>query len=1123
MANEGYDPEVENRDSTGPDSKRSDPLSNSTAGGNPSFTRGDNLDPVRRMERGAKFYNPHGDSTAASEGGATSRTRGSDGGAITPTSGAGASKSADQIANREGGFTRGSMTSTSETKSSSSFFGSFGKKKLALAAGALGGAGITGALIFLLLIPLKIENMVQNLESHFFSSSENDVGDETDTMTENFVKGPLADAMRLKNTTCSKDGNVVVSKNCTLNFTNNNNNPVVNLYKTYSQSNLENTLADTYGIELRYDKGGAGTYYLKAPGVDGGETKVGDGVHGIDDNEFAAVDRGDVRQSFKNAEEEMTSWDKVMFRYKVGRLLEEKYGIKRCVVYCGKRDALADNSSQKKNAAKLFLTERVIGPRSAALGAVLNCILNTSDEACQNKEPSTTCTEGDSCAELGGEPQTEADADIDKAVGEVTSQFGSETAQQLISIISEERDAGGFQNYVMKKLLTQVFNEDIANKSVPVVGELQTLSSVASFINTAAKSPAALKKMSYLVNSTAAVSLYMMYRSYADEVHTGNVDATELGSFNNSLGPGNQCDTDIQGTCDQQLGGSADATQTPLYSSLNNDGSNDSASGVQTSFLQNLLPATAYADPTSGSSSYLCANGKPVPAGSLVCSEEKLGQGNGVISDVSSAFNDSGLASAASAYKTITAPISIFLNLFNGLFSWFSSGAESAFEAIPGVSGLVNKAEGLVGSFFTFIVKQIVPSPFSTEMSGGRTYDMMAAGADVSGNDYAHTGLGGRELSNQEAAQQVAEQSDTAAQQFSKEPLFARMFGTDSQYSLVSRVADDMPFNVQSAGESFASIIGNPFSSLANSFASIFAGRVSAAPQPIDDPFGVTQYGYTQSDLAAIGDPETYWDQHCSDNAAQGYQNNQDASNASTNWNDQAANYNTNDPGDDSGMPINTATNPCMLIMASTGSAGGALNSSMLTQDDLADLSSSSGGGGTSGSGTGGTGSSPVSGDPEQLAQTILSNNNIDLTCLSSSVQQDVQDAAKGLPGTAGAMTSAGILQIIATVGQSHKVCVTAIQSDGQGHCNGEPESVCPDDPHYTGHAVDFGSLDGTAITGRNAPALTIMQLAESVVSTGAFGQSECGTTPTLPSGWTDFDDTCNHLHVQDIAPTGSS
>jgi hypothetical protein len=160
------------------------------------------------------------------------------------------------------------------------------------------------------------------------------------------------------------------------------------------------------------------------------------------------------------------------------------------------------------------------------------------------------------------------------------------------------------------------------------------------------------------------------------------------------------------------------------------------------------------------------------------------------------------------------------------------------------------------------------------------------------------------------------------------------------------------------------------------------------------------------------------------------------------------------------------------------------------------------------GSSSGSDNPTAASGNAQQLAQQILSNNKIDLSCLSSSVKQDVQDAAAGKPGTAGAQVSSAVLKLIATVGQSHKVCITAIESNHQGHAT--------DSYHYTGDAVDFGSLDGTAITGRNAPALTVIDIAtKTLPSDSALGQSNCGATPNLPPGWSTFADTCNHLHIQ--------
>jgi hypothetical protein len=165
------------------------------------------------------------------------------------------------------------------------------------------------------------------------------------------------------------------------------------------------------------------------------------------------------------------------------------------------------------------------------------------------------------------------------------------------------------------------------------------------------------------------------------------------------------------------------------------------------------------------------------------------------------------------------------------------------------------------------------------------------------------------------------------------------------------------------------------------------------------------------------------------------------------------------------------------------------------------------------------TTTTPTTSNAQQLAQQIMANSKISLT--GRLVEADIQDAANGNVGTAGVMTSTAILQLINTIGQSHSVAISAIQSGGSGHCNNTPKSSCPNDPHYTGDAVDFDILDGIDITGRNSPALTIMKIAEGILPTGsAFGQKQCGPTPTLPSGWTTFDDTCNHLHVQ--VPAGT-
>ncbi len=156
-------------------------------------------------------------------------------------------------------------------------------------------------------------------------------------------------------------------------------------------------------------------------------------------------------------------------------------------------------------------------------------------------------------------------------------------------------------------------------------------------------------------------------------------------------------------------------------------------------------------------------------------------------------------------------------------------------------------------------------------------------------------------------------------------------------------------------------------------------------------------------------------------------------------------------------------------------------------------------------------------GDAQQLAQEILDNNKIDLSYTGDAgipVKKDIQDAAAGKVGSAGAMTSTAILQLIASLGQNHTVMVSAIQSGGVGHSAGST--------HYTGNAVDFAMLDGSAVTGRDSGSITIIKKAESIWPTGsAFGQSQCsGQTAPLPSGWSTFQDTCTHIHLQ--VPAGT-
>jgi hypothetical protein len=803
-------------------------------------------------------------------------------------------------------FNSGLANSLTGAKVATSFLQKHRRKALIGGGLTTGLIGIIISLVFLL-IPLKIENIVTNLQNRFFSTSDNAVSNETDTMFTDFMEDEIAPAM--SHGKCSHKGTEFISKDCTLSVSGNGNNPVTNLYKTWSQAKLENDLADKYNIELVYSNKDSGTFYLKAPGIEGDGEKVGDAA-GIDTSEFAEADRGTIRQAFKDAEKDMTNWDKVMFRYKVGRLLEEKYGIKRCIAFCGTQDAFTKKASDKKYAAKAFLIERVENTRLASMSAVLECLLNNS---CDNPEPATVCAE-DSCGELAGKDESVAEGSAEVAAGKASSLFGEETASKLIANISDIRDAGGPEKYAVQQVLSTVGIDDGAGSVVDGIGVISTAGTIAKVLKDIG--PASVK-LSYITNSGAAVSLFEMYRTYADEIHTGHVDPTEVGSFTDSLGPGSQCATAIEGKCGTQLGGTASAEATPLYGNLM-DGSNGASTVSTASLISSILPSKASADSTAvASNDYKCSGGSSVPAGQLVCPEEELGRGNPTAKKVSAFVSSGPVGYIFDATADIGGIAGKFTGIFGGILS--SLGLGNVFSFVTKI----------IQPFFTDLINQVIPSPIGPDMSGGRTFDMMAAGADVAGNDYAHTGLGGGMVSATQAATVASNQASQAQKSFSQEPFFARMFSTASDYSLISQVADDMPFGLGASAEnSFSSLISDPFSVLTHGFSSLFSTKVNAAVISGvvngNDAFGITQY-----EPATVPDPTDYWNANCNDNASDAYQN-------GNTWNTAAATVT-----DAAGMPENTTTNPCLLIEATVGSAGGEYNTSLLSTDDLADVSGS--------------------------------------------------------------------------------------------------------------------------------------------------------------------------------------
>lgn len=1075
-----YDPDADDRPvrhslNSGHDraaSKSSDPRSENTAAGNTSNPRGQGLDDVRS---GENLFNKDGDGGVSTSQDSTDlRSQEQNSTSSDMFNAAGDNK------NGVGGKFRSLIKRR--------------KKTIAIGGGATGGVVAIGILLATLLIPLKIEHMVTNLQDRFFASSEQASGDALEKMTYSYFKKHVLPSYKNCGSTISKD--------CKVKITNSGSNPVTQLYKSWADVKLEHTFATKYNLEFQYNKR-SNSWLVKGPGA--GQDGVNIGPNGENlEREFKKSSRSELRQTVRKATENETFWKKIMYRFKVGRLLEQKYNLKRCMVYCSKRDQFADKVDQKKNAAKILLVQRVISPRNTAVGAVMECLMDP------NCHPERT-TSDPSSPGGSGEPESDYERDNRTSLKAVAAKYGSTNPEDVDKMIADYKTISdkGYGKFALSKVLEKVgiggeLSSNIAEKA-NVVGWVNTASKVIESLKEAGPK---VKKLSYVTNSAAAVSLYMSYRTYADEIHTGKIDSTEVGSFTESLSPGNR-----GGANDEEAGGTAGAESSPVYKQLM-DGTSDSSS---ISMLDSAFSAKTYADSTEVnqySTDYKCTENKALINGT--CPEEKFGNGNNTANDVSAAFSTpplSYLATAASAWNSTAGKV---LGAITDLFG-------SAISGLPGVSNLTDFIGKAIQPFYVYISKQLIPDPFGSNMSGARTFNMMAAGANVGGND-ACTQIGCRSATPQEAVAVINRQQSNAKSEFQSQPFFARMFSTNSQYSFVSRLSMDIPLNTYAALQSnFTTIIRNPFTALSHSFSSIFTTdkAFAAASTNSADLFGVGSRVFPTNDIP--DDAEAYWDAHnCGDDSENG---------PIAQWQKAAASPDGSGPVDpNTGMPIHTTTEPCLIIRNAAGDGGGRYDTDLLSSDEKSVLTG--GGSSTSSGSSDGAASSGglASGDAVDLAKQLLPYiQQGKIKCGSAAGGSgtadcsDIQNTAKGqaIGGNCAvkALTPnllAFILGLVKDDGWT--LGISAICSDHHAEGDGAYAG------HSYGSTADFSIENGAAGAAAASNKKFVNDSAALLSKTGgSFGQKGCHAnySSISSSKFTVFDDVCNHQHIR-AAPSSA-
>lgn len=694
-----------------------------------------------------------------------------------------------------------------------------GNKKVLGVGGGAGALGISMVVFFLGLQPLKINFFVSNLTSHFGSASSiaghSMSANLLNTYYVKYVLPDLVKGFRPCYGTITPGCVEVKGKG-----------PVAAYIKSLANKHFEGQMPwKFYRLNGQlYMHNVTGTDHIISV-EDLAKAQRGEKTI-VDLAEIGKNGRGEraaLKAAVNKALEDSTLWERVYYRLVLGPFASAKYGAKRCIIACNIRDKYLDPPTQKVRFWKAKFIEKISTPLGDDIAGAFRKVIEgkNPEEEMQLNNAQTGSADPEKVTEIQADVQSRA---IAEAVDETT---------KLTDTLEVVAGKEGFVNTALIRALSLLIGKEAAEKGVhalPIIGQVLLVAQILAIEKNAGPT---LRMAAYAANATAAVKLYTSYASADAEMKSGHVDLVMLGSMADALS------RNISGSPDDR----SDATTTPLYGVLFGGGSN--------------------------TTNYVCNDGKPVSktppsqGGPLVCPEEQLSNGNMAANLMSYIF---------SLNPNLSKAVDL-VNKVNELIGWLAGGAiDLACKGVNAVppggtcDNLLHWLGGYVSQFGYWLITLLVPTPFSDNMSGGRTFDMMAAGADVMHNKTCEVKLGCAPITNQQAA---AMQSQVLAEEkadFDQQPLTTKLFGTDTPYSLISQVAVVAPSSSSVLFANVSNFMNNPFGTIGSMFAGMFAGKsVFADPTniPTDDPFGVIQYGYLPDQVP--NDPEAYWDQNCQD------------------------------------------------------------------------------------------------------------------------------------------------------------------------------------------------------------------------------------------------------------------
>jgi hypothetical protein len=731
--------------------------------------------------------------------------------------------------------------------------GSAVKNRKALLAGGGGGALLTilGAL-FIGTLPFGFNSIMHNIIDKEMKVMEGNVSEMEDNLASYYIKKYLMPGMKLH-----KCSSTLVDKSCAVAAKGAG--PVAAMFSAWQKGNIEAKWAKQ-GFEIRYHPD-SGRYFIRATGQgDIDITKFG----GTKDNLFHEVKKNQVRALFQEAHKKSSKWDRMLTRFGWGKkTIKLNYGATRCVFTCKVLEItdkyFTEPITVRKQAFKIKLFQKVLLPKSKMYSLAFTCLFAGHD--CDPNKPVDDPQTGRHRQQFDADIKQQMDALRVTEVGAL--ELGK--AQEAVKELREK----GLQKYLIETIVKTILGKAGASEAVKqtsakiagfAVPGVNFVLGVAGIISTLSTIGIVLKVTNSQIQTHAAALQFAMNSTYMDEVQSANVDAAEVGSFNDSMTKNQELQPD-----GKTMGG-AGAGATPLYNAVINDGGQ-----TQTAFLNGIFGAKTYAadnDPNH-TSAYKCpVSGKILDPsgkdGQLICPEQSLKYATfiaGAFGSISDFLNKPGM-------KVITDVSNFISGVVSDIFGAISQPLVDLVQAIPGYDSLMNKISAAASAIMDDLSQYIYPNWINDNQSGATNFIATDMGARVVANTYMETEARGQPLTPE---QQFAIESDANALDeinFKNKPLYARIFDKEDPHSFVTRLSLALPTDFRTnMADIFTGLISDPFGKLMRGFGAIFSGQKAfAAPKILADPFGLTHYGFPLDSAVFRDDPEAFQQTSCANN-----------------------------------------------------------------------------------------------------------------------------------------------------------------------------------------------------------------------------------------------------------------